>query len=63
MTIKLSLVPSQLQKTVSIDLSDLDKSEQEWADMSGDERRAAIDEYIANFDQPYWDIDKVEYQD
>ena len=63
MKIKLSLVPSKLQKTTSIDLSDLDRSEQEWADMSEDERRAAIDEYIANFDQPYWDIDKVEYQD
>ena len=61
MEIKLKLEPSELTKRVTITLSDLDTTDEEWANMDEDDRRELIDAFVSGFDQPYWDISKVEY--
>lgn len=50
---------SEKEKKFSLDLSDLDVTDEQWDKMSLDERQSLIQGEVDGFDQPYWQVSEI----
>ena len=60
MTIKVQLSVSKSQKSIFLNPSDFDLTDEKWNALSADEKRALIDGWVDKIDQPYWQIEKID---
>lgn len=58
MEIKVEMTPNTTTNVMTIDLEDLDVTEQEWNEMNNEDKEETINNYIGNLpEQPYWMVD------
>ena len=57
---KLRLSVSEQTKTAEFSPSDVGLSVEEWSSLTEDEKRDQMHEFIGGFDQPSWDLERVE---
>lgn len=50
-------IPEQ-HKTYIIEYEDMDVSEEEWKQMSKEEKKQKIEDFVSGFDPAYWEIDE-----
>lgn len=61
MKIKLNIAPSTTEpKTITLTLADLELTEQEWAEMTEEDRKDEIYTAINGFDDLVWVVEKIE---
>lgn len=58
MKIVVEMTPNTTTNVMTIDLEDLDVTEQEWNEMNNEDKEETINNYIGNLpEQPYWMVD------
>lgn len=63
MKIKVEMTPNTTTNVMTIDLEDLDVTEQEWNEMDNEDKEETINNYISNVpEQPYWMVDTFDEQ-
>lgn len=61
MRIRVNLSVSESYSTWKFSLAELNYSEEEWKELSEDERREAIEEWVDGLpEQPYWTLDNFQ---
>lgn len=60
--IKLNLTVSEKDRHFTVTPSNLNLSQEEWDEMSEDEKEAALVEYVESIQQPYWDLESFAEQ-
>ena len=57
--LRVYLEPSQSYETISITLSELGLTEDEWKAKTAEEQQSIVQEYIDEGEQPYWIVDQI----